>query len=100
VYPKLSREFLSVIQHSLHHYGRLEPYGFAINLDQPISDELKKRTSVLPDELKYSIRLDEQLNGYEWDSPRFRWFLDLVNKYHDTPDVPPREQAAPEREAI
>lgn len=93
VYPKLSREFLSVIQHSLHHYGRLEPYGFAINLDQPISAELKKRTSVLPDELKYSIRLDEQLNGYEWDSARFRWFLDLVNKYHDTPDVPPREQA-------
>lgn len=93
VYPKLSREFLSVIQHSLHHYGRLEPYGFAINLDQPISDELKKRTSVLPDELKYSIRLDEQLNGYEWDGPRFRWFMDLVHKYHDTPDVPPQAPA-------
>ena len=93
VYPKLSREFFEVIQHSLHHYGRLEPYGFAINLDQPISDELRKRTKVLPDELKYSIRLDQQLNGYEWNGARFQWFLELVDRYHD--ERPPPAQDEP-----
>jgi hypothetical protein len=67
IFPKLSREFYSVIQHSLHHYGKVEPYGFAINLDQPnISDETKNRFKILPDELKYSVRLDEQLTGYKW----------------------------------
>lgn len=88
VFPKLTKEFLSVIQHSLHHFGRLEPYGFAINLDLPISEELKKRTKILPDELKYSIRLDQALNGYEWDNPKFRWYMDLVERYHDTPSAP------------
>ena len=94
VYPKLTREFFGVIQHSLHHYGRLEPYGFAINLDQPISEELEKRTRVLPDELKYSIRLDQQLTGYEWDSAKFRWFLDLVDRYHGEPESKGDETAS------
>ena len=88
VFPKLTREFYGVIQHSLHHFGRVEPYGFAINLDQPISDAIKKRTKALPDELKYSIRLDQQLTGYEWDNPRFRWFLELVDKYQNPPPHP------------
>lgn len=87
IFPKLSREFLGVAQHSLHHFGRLEPYGFAINLDQPMSEELKKFAKVLPDELKYSYRLDQELNGYEWDNPKFRWYLSLVDKYHDAPAV-------------
>jgi hypothetical protein len=87
VFPKLPREFLGVIQHSLHHFGRLEPYGFAINLDQPISEDLKKMTKVLPDELKYSIRLDQSLNDYEWDNPKFKWYMALVDRYHDAPDA-------------
>lgn len=88
VFPKLPREFLNVIQHSLHHFGRLEPYGFAINLDQPdISDELKKMTKVLPDELKYSIRLDQELNGHQWDNAKFKWYMALVDRYHN--DTPP-----------
>ena len=99
VFPKLTKEFFGVIQHSLHHYGRLEPYGFAINLDQPISDDLKKRTRVLPDELKYSIRLDQALNGYEWDSPRFRWMMDLVERYHDEPPPGGAERKANEKKA-
>lgn len=94
VFPKLSREFYSVIQHSLHHYGRLEPYGFAINLDQPISDELRKKTNVLPDELKYSIRLDQQLNGYEWDNARFRWMMDLVDQYENGSGSPSQKELA------
>jgi hypothetical protein len=84
IFPKLSREFYGVIQHSIHHYGRVEPYGFAINLDQPnISDNTRKQFRSLPDELKYSIKLDEELTGYEWDNARFRWFLDLVDKYQN-----------------
>jgi hypothetical protein len=87
IFPKLSREFLGVAQHSLHHFGMLEPYGFAINLDQPISDELKKFAKVLPDELKYSWRIERDLNGYEWDNAKFRWYLALVDKYHDAPNA-------------
>ncbi|HYD79456.1 MAG TPA: hypothetical protein VEC06_06585 [Paucimonas sp.] len=98
VFPKLSKEFLGVIQHSLHHFGRLEPYGFAINLDQPISDDIKKRTKVLPDELKYSIRLDQQLTGYEWNNRTFGWYLDLVDKYHDEP-APPSEKESSKLDA-
>lgn len=93
VFPKLPKEFFGVIQHSLHHFGRLEPYGFAINLDQPVSDDIRKRTQVLPDELKYSIKLDEQLTDYQWDNSKFRWFLGLVDKYHDDP-VPPAAKPA------
>jgi hypothetical protein len=93
IFPKLSKEFYSVIQHSLHHYGKVEPYGFAINLDQPnISDETKKRFKILPDELKYSIKLDEQLTGYEWHNARFKWFMDLVEKYENAPANPEVER--------
>lgn len=82
VYPKLPREFYEVTQHSTHHFGRLEPYGFAINLSVPnISEETKKKFKFLPDELKFSIRQDEQLTGYEWNNDRHRWFLALVDKY-------------------
>lgn len=101
VFPKLPREFLGVIQHSLHHFGRLEPYGFAINLDLPISDELKKMTKVLPDELKYSIRLDQELNGHQWDNAKFKWYMALVDRYHDDVPVAPdgTVPARPEAEA-
>jgi hypothetical protein len=82
IYPKLPREFYEVTQHSLHHFGRLEPYGFAINLAVPnISEETKKKFKFLPDELKYSIRQDEQLTGYDWHNDRHRWFMALVDKY-------------------
>jgi len=93
VFPKLDKEFLGVIQHSLHHYGLLEPYGFAINLDQPVSDKVKKQTSVLPDELKYSWRLDNQLTGYKWDSSKSKWFLALIDKYHDGPVKSSKKEA-------
>lgn len=91
VFPIMSKEFLGSVQHSLHHYGRLEPYSFGLNLDKPLTDEVKKQTRLLPDGIKYSYRLDEQLTGYEWDNPRFKWFLDLVDKYNDGPIVPPQE---------
>lgn len=82
VFPQQPREFYQVTQHSTHHFGRLEPYGFAINLAVPdISEKTRKMFKLLPDELKYSIRQDEQLTGYEWNNDRHRWFLALVDKY-------------------
>lgn len=98
VFPRLPREFLGVIQHSLHHFGRLEPYGFAINLDLPVSDEIKKMTKILPDELKYSIRLDQELNGHQWDNAKFRWYMDLVERYHDDPAPGGARKAAVQEE--
>ena len=69
VFPILPREFYAVTQHSTHHFGRVEPYSFAIELDRPgVSDELRKRFKILPEELRHSIRLDEQLTGFKWDN--------------------------------
>jgi hypothetical protein len=91
MFPKIARGFYEVAHHATHHFGRAEPYGFAINLAQPgISDETKKIFRILPDELKHSISLDEQLTGYEWDNSHHRWFLALVDKYQDTNEPLPR----------
>jgi hypothetical protein len=96
VFPKLSREFYEVGQHSLHHFGRLEPYSFALNLDQPqISAGIRKQLRFLPIELKHSIKLDERLTGYQWDNPRYRWFMDLVDRYQ-TAAVQPSNQPSKE----
>jgi hypothetical protein len=82
VFPILPREFYAVTQHSTHHFGRVEPYSFAIELDRPgVSDELRKRFKILPEELRHSIRLDEQLTGFKWDNALHRRLLELVDKY-------------------
>lgn len=81
VFPQLSREFQEVTQHSTHHFGRVEPYGFAVKLDQPgVSEDLKKEFKMMPDELRNSARLDEQL-GFKWDNHRHKWYLGLLDKY-------------------
>jgi hypothetical protein len=82
VFPKLTRQFQEVSQHSTHHFGRLEPYGFALKLDQPgVSDEFKEGFKGIPDTLKNSIGLDEQLTGFEWHNSRFKMYLELFDKY-------------------
>ena len=67
----------------MHHYGLLEPYGFAIKIDQPNIPEniVIKLLKKLPDEQRNSIKLDEQLTGFKWDNARFKWYLELVDKY-------------------
>ena len=81
VFPKVYNKELS--QHSMHHYGLLEPYGFAIKIDQPNIPEniVIKLLKKLPDEQRNSIKLDEQLTGFKWDNARFKWYLELVDKY-------------------
>jgi hypothetical protein len=82
VFPRLPREFYEVGQHSLHHFGRAEPYSFGLNLDQPhVSEAIRKQLRILPIGLRHAIKLDERLTGYQWDNPRYRWFMDLVDRY-------------------
>jgi hypothetical protein len=82
VYPRLSRKMLDVFQHSTHHYGRLEPYGLAFKLDQPgLSEAYKKQFARLPESMKNSFALEEELTGLEWNNPTHVRTLSLWDKY-------------------
>ncbi|MGZ5452442.1 MAG: hypothetical protein ACXW5U_31795 [Thermoanaerobaculia bacterium] len=86
VYPRLSRRILEVFQHSTHHYGRLEPYGLAMKIDQPgIPEAYKKRFARLPDSMTNSFKLEEELTGLEWDNPTYLSTLSLWDEYQDQP---------------
>lgn len=82
IYPQLPRRVLEIFQHSTHHYGPLEPYGTAMKLGQPGSSVEDKKAARLPEELRNSIKLDEDLTGFEWDNPTYRKILSLYDKYH------------------
>lgn len=82
VYPHVPKSIQEINQHSTHHYGRLEPYSLGLNLDQPqVPEELRKKAKLMPEEMKNSVRLDEQLTGFKWDTPRYQRFLQLYEKY-------------------
>ncbi|GFE86019.1 hypothetical protein [Steroidobacter agaridevorans] len=82
VYPRIPKEFQDINQHSTHHYGNLTPYGVGMNLDQPqLSEELRRKYRFLPQEMQHAIKLDEQLDGFKWDTPRYRRFVELYTKY-------------------
>lgn len=82
IFPKVRREYRQVGQHSTHHFGRLEPYSFGIKLDQPgVPESFKRIFGKLPDEFTNGIRLDEQLNQFEWDNARRRWYVEICRKY-------------------
>ena len=76
VFPKLPIEGLDLYQHSTHHYGPLEPYGFAFNLGD------KGGYKRMPDEMRNAIKLDERM-GFKWDNPTFRRTKALYQKYHN-----------------
>ncbi len=82
VFPRLPRKLLEVSQHATHHYGPIEPYGFGIKVDQPGQPERYKNIfKGLPDELRNSAKLDEELNGFQWENPTYRRTLALYEKY-------------------
>lgn len=86
IYPRMARQTLEIGQHSTHHFGRLEPYSFALKLDRPdVSEKYKKAYGRLPDELMNSLKLDEELTGFQWDNPTHRNTLRLWDKYHRRP---------------
>ena len=83
VHPRLPMKVMEVSQHSTHHYGSIEPYSFGIKVDQPgASEEYQKLFSGLPDELRNSAKLDEELTGFKWDNPTHRRTMSLYDKYH------------------
>ena len=84
VFPKLPRKIVEVSQHSTHHYGQVEPYSFGIKVDQPGQAERYKNIfRGLPDTLRNSAKLDEELTGFKWDNPTHRRTLALYARYNN-----------------
>lgn len=82
VFPKNSKRSMEVYQHSTHHYGALEPYSFAFKVDRPeISEEYRNAYRNMPDEMRNSAKLDEELTGFKWDNPIQRKTLSLYDQY-------------------
>lgn len=83
VFPKTKNPGRS--QHSIHHHGKLEPYGLPFNLDMVahiLPERKKERFDKMTDLQKEAYRLDEILTGFEWNNPKYRWYLQLVKKYN------------------
>jgi hypothetical protein len=82
IFPRIPIRMMDVIQHSTHHYGSIEPYGVGLKVDAPgVSEDLKKTLARIPDGLKNSARLDEELTAFKWDNPTHRRLLSLYEKY-------------------
>jgi hypothetical protein len=86
VFPKRTRQFHELTQHSTHHFGRPEPYSLGVKTTQVgLSAEarsaVRSLTRGLPVELHNSIELDEQLTGFQWANPAHKQFLELFDKY-------------------
>ena len=84
IFPEMPRKFHEQAQHSTHHYGRLEPYGVGLKVDQAggLGGRSRKLLGYLyPDELRTSYLLDTQLTDFQWDNPRHKRFLELFDKY-------------------
>ncbi|MFZ5638258.1 MAG: hypothetical protein ACOY82_16905 [Pseudomonadota bacterium] len=82
IYPKKNRGLIRASQHSTHHFGRIEPYGFGVYLDQPdLPEPARRRLSKFPPVFQNAIRLDMRLNGFEWDNPVYRRYLELFDRY-------------------
>ncbi|KAB8061471.1 hypothetical protein GCN74_05235 [Janthinobacterium sp. FT14W] len=82
IFPRLPFDFRKATQHSTHHFGHLEPYGFAINADLPgLLPAVAKGLKTFPDEFCNSIALDEELGQFEWDNPRHEWFIKVCEEH-------------------
>jgi len=82
IYPRIAMGMIESLQHSTHHYGSIEPYGVGVKIDRPgVSDAFKKAFARIPEGLKNSGKLDEELNGFKWDNPTHRQILELFRKY-------------------
>ena len=84
VFPRISKEFIRVAQHSSHHYGRVEPYGFGLKSNLPeINENVRAALLKFPEELHNSIKLDEELTDFEWDNNTHRKIIELYDKYQN-----------------
>src|SRR6266705_4606190 len=70
VYPNVPKAIQLINQHSMHHFGKLEPYSLGLKLDQPgVPEDLRKRAKLFTKEQQNAVQLDEQLTGFRWDTP-------------------------------
>jgi hypothetical protein len=98
VFPRLPRKVLEEFQHSTHHYGPLEPYSIASRIDRTnVSPGARGALFWIPEEVKASIELDEELTGFNWDNPTYRRTLSLWDKYQ--PDELNASRAISDRRA-
>jgi hypothetical protein len=83
VFPRMPRKWMEIAQHSTHHYGMLAPYSMGMKLDRSgVAEDNKKRLySRYPDEFTNSIRLDEELTGFQWDNPIQQRIISLYDRY-------------------
>lgn len=82
IYPHVPKSVQMINQHSTHHFGKLEPYSLGLKLDQPgVPDDLLRKAKIFTKEQQNSVRLDEELTGFEWDNPRYRHYLALYEQY-------------------
>lgn len=82
IYPHVPKSVQMINQHSTHHFGKLEPYGLGLKMDQPgVPEDLRRKAKIFTEEQQNSIRLDEELTGFQWDNPRYRQYLALYEKY-------------------
>jgi hypothetical protein len=82
VFPRMSRRWMEIAQHSTHHYGMLAPYSIGRKSARPGAAEGRKKPyGLYPDELINSIRLDEELTGFKWDNRIQRITLSLYERY-------------------
>lgn len=53
VYTHQTKEYMQITQHGTHHYGRLEPFGFAMSVDrQDTPEDLEKKDARIPNVIK------------------------------------------------
>jgi hypothetical protein len=83
VFPRQPKGIIAASQHASHHYGKLEPYGFGIDSEHPAVPASRRRDFArFPEELRNSIRLDQELTGFRWDNAVYRRTMALYEKYH------------------
>lgn len=91
VFPQFQKLAIEASQHSTHHYGRLEPYGVGMKGDAPgVSEDVGRMLRRVARGIRSSIRLDEELSGFEWDNAIYRQTVRLYEKYQPNaaPSVP------------
>jgi hypothetical protein len=96
IYPRLSKKILEVFQHSTHHYGPIEPYSVGVKVDQPgIAEDFKKSFNRIPEGIRNSAKLDEELTGFKWDNPTYRLILSLYDRYQKSSQAAPQPDSEP-----
>ena len=84
MYPKADIQFQKMNQHSMHHFGMIFPLSMALKTDQPdVNLDFHPQFKYLPDEMRNGVRIDEALDNYKWDNPRYNQYLDLIGQYEE-----------------